>query len=28
VRCTLRWQSINDYGRVMTAQTVDLTRIL
>lgn len=27
VRCTVRWQSINDYGRVMTAQTVDLTRI-
>ncbi|HAC8857745.1 TPA_asm: pili assembly chaperone, partial [Salmonella enterica] len=22
-----RWQSINDYGRVMPAQTVDLTRI-
>lgn len=27
VRCTVRWQSINDYGRVMPAQTVDLTRI-
>ncbi len=28
VRCTVRWQSINDYGRVMpAAQTVDLTRI-
>ncbi|RFN26421.1 fimbrial chaperone BcfG, partial [Salmonella enterica subsp. enterica serovar Heidelberg str. CFSAN002059] len=26
-RCTVRWQSINDYGRVMPAQTVDLTRI-
>lgn len=27
VRCTVRWQSINDYGRVMPPQTVDLTRI-
>ncbi len=28
VRCTVRWQSSSDYGRVMAAQTVDLTRDL
>lgn len=27
VLCTVRWQSINDYGRVMPVQAVDLTRM-